>query len=419
MLVDDTRIVTLMMNQRQHHVVDDDDNHNFRTLFESSTFKVQPVYIWTNDKPIYNEMKHFIVDGIEQSRFIKRIHNLTTTSDDDDNNMTIPWIVDTGTGKRPSKWCQAFTEAVASHYYNQTKTQPWDIHIFHYGDDPGMPDRYQHCDALYDLFGEDNNKHLYYYKRSMVRDRSWNETSQSVSLGHVDPLYTHNYSYWSHAPIRHVSYGVRSDTVAGIEAYLESTINISSYNHQLIDLPTILPRRFDVAHFWPAPTQQQQKVDRGRRDKPNSRLRDAVSTMILEWNATSNYTGFAGLAGSANLAGRNEAQQDYVQALLSYKIIVVAQKDTWEGHYRLMEALASGALVCTDRMLLLPEGLQDGVSIVIYDNVTDLKNKMEYYLQHDQERIRIAREGWRIAMTQHRSWHIMERVLFGRVMTND
>ena len=58
--------------------------------------------------------------------------------------------------------------------------------------------------------------------------------------------------------------------------------------------------------------------------------------------------------------GRNKAQELYVATMLQYKIVVVCQRDLWEGHYRLMEALAGGAMVMTDPMHPLPFRIEDG-----------------------------------------------------------
>jgi spore maturation protein CgeB len=63
-------------------------------------------------------------------------------------------------------------------------------------------------------------------------------------------------------------------------------------------------------------------------------------------------------------------------------------------------------------MLTLPQGLVDGKSLVFYRNQSHLVQLIKYYLPHNQERRQIAREGRRIAMTMHRSWHRMGKVVF-------
>lgn len=76
-----------------------------------------------------------------------------------------------------------------------------------------------------------------------------------------------------------------------------------------------------------------------------------------------------------------------------------------------MEALASGALVLTDPMNPLPSWYQDGVNIVVYRNLWQLKNYIRYYLNHDSERLKIAKAGFELAMSKHRSSHNMERLV--------
>ena len=72
----------------------------------------------------------------------------------------------------------------------------------------------------------------------------------------------------------------------------------------------------------------------------------------------------------------------------------------------------------TDRMLSLPQGLENGTSVVEYTSADDLKSKLLYYLNHEEERIEIAQEGRRVAMTRHRTWHRMEEIVFGRVVSD-
>jgi len=99
--------------------------------------------------------------------------------------------------------------------------------------------------------------------------------------------------------------------------------------------------------------------------------------------------------------------------MLEHKIVVVSQRDLWEGDYRLLESLISGALVMTDPMSNYPLHIDDGVSIVVYHSVSELEEKILYYLSHDEERITIAMQGYKTAMSEHRSWHFMESLIFG------
>lgn len=126
---------------------------------------------------------------------------------------------------------------------------------------------------------------------------------------------------------------------------------------------------------------------------------------------------FVGLAGDAARTGRRGIKSEYIDALLRSKINVVTQRDEWEDHYRLFEALVTGGLVFTDRMLTLPQGLVNGTNVIEYTSQEDLRTKIRYYLSHPDERIEIARQGRLLAMSQHRSWHRIEEIVFGSLLT--
>ncbi len=87
--------------------------------------------------------------------------------------------------------------------------------------------------------------------------------------------------------------------------------------------------------------------------------------------------------------------------------------DKWEDHFRLDEALLSGALVLQDPTTYLPHMLIDGVNFVVYHNISDLESKILYYLHpmNEKERIEIGQRGREVALNHHRIWHQAERVL--------
>jgi hypothetical protein len=119
-----------------------------------------------------------------------------------------------------------------------------------------------------------------------------------------------------------------------------------------------------------------------------------------------------GLAGEHNRWGRRFVQTAYVQEMLEHKIVVVAQRDNHEDMYRLMEALASGALVFSDPMVAPPKYLVEGEHYVVFTSKEDLKRKVRFYLEEcPTERLRIANKGWTLAMQQYRSFHLMEQVI--------
>ena len=118
------------------------------------------------------------------------------------------------------------------------------------------------------------------------------------------------------------------------------------------------------------------------------------------------------------MEGRNAVEELYEQAMISSKIVIVTQKDGWEDHYRLFEALVCGPLVITDAMLAPPKGLVHGETLLFFHSLNELQDLVLYYLTHEEERRVLAQKGYEVAMGRHRSWHRMEELLFGQALTN-
>lgn len=72
------------------------------------------------------------------------------------------------------------------------------------------------------------------------------------------------------------------------------------------------------------------------------------------------------------------------------------------GSYRLFELPANGVMQISDGGVYLNEFFRMGDEIVGYSNADDLIDKIRYYLAHDEERVRIAVNGYRRVMKDHR-----------------
>lgn len=110
-------------------------------------------------------------------------------------------------------------------------------------------------------------------------------------------------------------------------------------------------------------------------------------------------------------------QLNYVDELLDCKMVVIAQRDEWEDHYRLYESLASGALVLMDTMLAIPAGLKNKTNVAIYDDLESLQSQLKFYLKEENRRVSIARRGMELALGYYRAWHRIEELIFGRPLT--
>lgn len=214
--------------------------------------------------------------------------------------------------------------------------------------------------------------------------------------------------------IQRTTYPVRDDINDAILDYMRlnfpSLFNTAKDNatNGLVISPAVarLSRPMDVRTFWNA------TVCESRANRCNFRnyIAGEIASLPSKHPSMKVNTDVVGLIHGT---GRKFVSPDYIQALLTTKIIVLAQRDKWEGHMRLMESLLSGALVLHDPQVYWPYGVVDGVNIVVYHSMFDLEEKIIYYLDpaNEQERIMIGQRGREIALSENRVWHNKERLL--------
>ncbi|GAX28614.1 hypothetical protein FisN_1Hh595 [Fistulifera solaris] len=198
----------------------------------------------------------------------------------------------------------------------------------------------------------------------------------------------------------------------GAIAVPENVLHFPHYLRQeFVDVMNTMEtrRKNDIAHFW-------RKGDYSH----YSLLRRRVGQILKDYDGKhtdKHLRIIIRTIGDETSLPYDEIEPDYVEALLSTRIVVIAQRDEWEDHYRLMESLAGGALVLSDAMLAPPPGLQNGTHLVFYDSSSSLRSLLDYYTTHAEERDAIAANGQAYALGTQRSWHALERVVFGAVLT--
>jgi hypothetical protein len=110
----------------------------------------------------------------------------------------------------------------------------------------------------------------------------------------------------------------------------------------------------------------------------------------------------------------NQVDMSYFDTMWRSKIVVTVNPTSWEGDFRLWEAMSSGALVFVDYMSI-PEQfpLVGGGHVVFYNNSNraDLWGKLDYYRAHPLESRRIAVNGYLHAMKHHRTVNLADYVL--------
>jgi len=255
--------------------------------------------------------------------------------------------------------------------------------------------------------------------RCVVKGRLFRvRTMPHVNLGTlVSPDYHDMLSTKQGLPF-HSPFAVRSDFANSVQDLIPSLVaNQTVTKTNPTDIPYhpayVMERPLDVTHLWEILLPSK-----------NNDLRNLVTEKVQNMTDLQHPTEDRKIAVDTSIQGdrahkgRWGVSEAYATTLLHSKIVVVTQRDQWEDHFRLFEATASGAMVLMDVMLSLPHSLQDGVSVVFFHSLEDMQEKALYYLEHEEERIAIARQGWEISMSKHRSWHRMEEILFGRGVTD-
>jgi hypothetical protein len=356
---------------------------------------------------LWPQEMHLLGDGIEQSRHL----HLSRTSDGDFRSNVV-WIgepmgvnfkADPGQAERT--WCHDFEQAIRI-ARQQRKFRGlhkgWPIYIVDYNDWP----HFIRCRNIEQLVGRDCVR---YAKRSIAHMRHWDEQLSWVDVGEPPNLTTPDGIQY-----QHISYYVRTDTIRAIQESLVQR-GVTSTLGSLVEsaATSALRRTTDVAHFWPVHSHEHNL------ELQSVHLRDVVSHVLskLQQHHPKEMTSFVGLAGVGKRLGRTNIATAYIDQLLDSKIVVVSQRDDWEDHFRLLEALVSGALVMTDFMHGLPAGFENGKNLIVYTSPQDLVDLILYYLEHDEERLQVASAGRLLAMERHRTWHRIEDIVFGEPLT--
>jgi len=177
-------------------------------------------------------------------------------------------------------------------------------------------------------------------------------------------------------------------------------------------------RDLDVSVFFPC-TEKSRDVAELYKIRPNN-ARGYIPLVVKSLNNLKTHIGYTnGTTKSIGQEGRagleidtpGSTQYKYIQTMCQSKIIVTACPGNYEGDYRLMEAMTSGALVMHNRMMLPPAGLIEGEHWIVYDNAQDLAEKICFYNKYPDAAERIANNGRKFVLENHRPHHRVEQWL--------
>lgn len=131
-----------------------------------------------------------------------------------------------------------------------------------------------------------------------------------------------------------------------------------------------------------------------------AREREEVLLTAAEISKVELYTGSqlqGELVNHANIKHRGYADNKKEMPLIFSRSKInlnITSKSIESGiPLRVLEVLACGGFCITNYQLEVAEFLLDGEEIVMYTNLQDLREKLRYYLEHEEERAQIALNG--------------------------
>lgn len=119
------------------------------------------------------------------------------------------------------------------------------------------------------------------------------------------------------------------------------------------------------------------------------------------------------VVGQVNHASRTVVDKNYLGNMYRAKIIVTVNPSHWEGDFRLMEAIATGALIFVDIMHVhRPYPLLQHKHLVYFNNnnETDLVSKLDQYMSDVESARRVAVTGYVHSMKFHRAASLMDYI---------
>jgi hypothetical protein len=376
--------------------------------YKLSSKRPAEVHIWTASTLDISAPTKFLLEGVERSQYLKLVHisflephkmiQSLVVATRRDHKAPLIWMVDLLALNHD---CHAL-DALLSHALElnkKHKQQPRVLLI----DFSGSPHTTT-CPTFQYRLLQDKSIPLRMAQRSILHDRVWNPIRNWVDLGHIKPNPGRQLSLSGN--LLHSPFPVRESIVTAVTKLVE----VQRVARSLDKLrPVDSKRSNDVAFLW-------RKGDNAHYANLRRQVAETVSSLHGVAAGTRTLRTVVRFFGDVEMMGSTRMVfTRYVKEMMGTKVVVVAQRDEWEDHYRLMESLASGALVFSDVMVGLPEGIAHGKNIVFFNSTESLREQLLFYLDpaNDKVRTAIAKSGWELVMGHHRCWHRVEELVFG------
>lgn len=344
----------------------------------------------SSDSASVGPQSKFLLDGLERSPYTNVVgmtflnptmHQVQIGQRRSSSLVPMVWMVDWGSMQRDCHRLERVLEKL------QRKEKEYVLLVDYTGST-----RQSKCDSLF--LGD---PYVRLAKRTIVTNRHYDHATRQIVPGSISENTAMSTTHTSsnteqQEPVMQASLVVRERFVTALRNSTRSRNPMKS------------TRRTDLCFFWKPGDYSHYGF--WRRD---------VSNFVKRVGKSSKYTTLVDvIANDEEGMVLGNIQLKYIKALLHCKLVVIAQRDEWEDHYRLYESLASGALVLMDSMLAPPEGLRNKTNVLIYDSLESLERLIHYGLERDSRRQSIAKRGMQLALGRYRSWHRVEQLLFGQ-----
>jgi len=183
-----------------------------------------------------------------------------------------------------------------------------------------------------------------------------------------------------------------------------------------IQKPTVLPMTYPIAEAY---VRNMFALMKERDIEITTTLRgskaDPCRLRVRQW--VEDYCRARGVkefvAGEVNHQSRTVVSTGYLSQMYRSRIVVTSNPSGWEGDFRFMEAIASGALIFVDQMYVpRPYPLVADQHVIYYDNnnKTDIFEKLDFYRKNTERARRVAVGGYLHSMKFHRAACLMDYI---------
>ena len=118
--------------------------------------------------------------------------------------------------------------------------------------------------------------------------------------------------------------------------------------------------------------------------------------------------------GQGSIGNRNNLDYKEHTEFLNKGMMVVQNSRWGEITRRIFEGMACGKMILCDRLAeskRLHELFDEGEEIVFYDDIVDCINKINYYVEHPDEREEIAKNGYDVVLNHHTQKHRVDFII--------